>query len=62
MQEATQEATHPPPRLLAPPRPNLEDAADAADRAAEDRAEIAVAAPEDVVDHAADAVAAKWFI
>ena len=44
-------------------RLNLEDAADAVeDRAAEDRAEIAAVAPEDVVDPAADAAAAKWFI
>ena len=44
-------------------RLNLEDAADAVeDHAAEDRAEIAAVAPEDVVDPAADAAAAKWFI
>ena len=44
-------------------RPPLEEAADAVeDRAAEDRAEIAAVAPEDAVDHAADAAAAKWFI
>ena len=49
--------------LLAPPHLNLEGAADAVDRAvAEDRAEIAAAAPEDVVDRTVDAAAAKWFI
>jgi len=66
--EAIQKARHPPPRLLAPPGPassNLEDAADVADpvAGAENRGEIASAAPEDVADRAADAaVAAKWFI
>ena len=52
-----------PSPMLPLARLNLEDAADAVeDRAAEDRAEIAAVAPEDAVDHAADAAAAKWFI
>jgi len=54
---------HKPKLHLEPTRLNLEDAADVAeDRAAETRAEIAAVAPEDVVDRAADAAAAKWFI
>ena len=56
------ETPDPSPMLLLP-HLNLEGAADAAeDRAVEDRAEIAAVAPEDAVDHAADAAAAKWFI
>ena len=43
-------------------RLNLEDAADAVEDRAVDAAQVAVAAQEDAVDHAADAAAAKWFI
>ena len=51
-----------PSPMLPLARLNLEDAADAVEDRAVDAAQVAVAAQEDAVDHAADAAAAKWFI